>query len=73
LLAIELSARSLARLVECSLTGAPAEGGVIFSDNYFDLPPHQVITVTAPLPAGWDLARARAALQVRSVYDTFSE
>jgi beta-mannosidase len=68
LLAIELSAGSLARLVECSLTGAD----VIFSDNYFDLPAQQAITVTAPLPAGWDLATAQAALKVRSVYNTYS-
>jgi beta-mannosidase len=68
-LTIELSARSLARLVECSLTGAD----VIFSDNYFDLPAQQVITVTAPLPAGWDLATAQAALKVRSVYNTYSK
>ncbi|MCX6029952.1 MAG: glycoside hydrolase family 2 protein [Chloroflexi bacterium] len=68
LLAIELSARSLARLVECSLTGAD----VIFSDNYFDLPAQKAICVTAPLPAGWDLATARAALKVRSVYNTYS-
>jgi beta-mannosidase len=68
LLAIELSARSLARLVECSLTGAD----VVFSDNYFDLPAHKAVRITAPLPAGWDLARARAALKVRSVYDTYS-
>jgi beta-mannosidase len=73
LLTIELSARSLARLVECSLTGAGADGGVIFSDNYFDLPPPKVIRVTAPLPAGWDLATARAALKVRSVYNTYSK
>jgi beta-mannosidase len=69
LLAIELSARSLARLVECSLTGAD----VIFSDNYFDLPAQKVISVTAPLPAGWDLATAQAALKVRSVYNTYSK
>ncbi len=69
LLAIELSARSLARLVECSLTGAD----VIFSDNYFDLPAPKVISVTAPLPAGWDLATAQAALKVRSVYNTYSQ
>ncbi len=67
-LTIDLSARSLARLVECTLTGAD----VIFSDNYFDLPARQVIAVTAPLPAGWDLARAQAALRVRSVFDTYS-
>jgi beta-mannosidase len=68
LLAIELSARSLARLVECSLSGAD----VVFSDNYFDLPAQKTITVTTPLPAGWDLARAQAAFKVRSVYDTYS-
>jgi beta-mannosidase len=67
-LAIELSARSLARLVECSLSGAD----VVFSDNYFDLPAQKVVTVTAPLPAGWDLARARATFKVRSVYDTYA-
>ena len=69
LLAIELSARSLARLVECALVGAD----VIFSDNYFDLPAHKAISVTAPLPAGWDLATAQAALKVRSVYNTYSK
>jgi beta-mannosidase len=68
LLAIELSAGSLARLVECSLAGADA----ILSDNYFDLPARQAVTVTAPLPSGWDLAAARAALRVRSVYDTYA-
>jgi beta-mannosidase len=68
LLTIELSARSLARLVECHLAGAD----VVFSDNYFDLPAHRTVRLTAPLPAGWDLATARAALRVRSVYDTYS-
>jgi beta-mannosidase len=68
LLSIELSARSLARLVEISLTGAD----VIFSDNYFDLPAEKVISVTAPLPAGWDLARARSALRLRSIFNTYS-
>ncbi len=68
LLAISLSARSLARLVECSLSGTD----VIFSDNYFDLPATGVIVITAPLPAGWDLAEAQAALKIRSVYDTYA-
>jgi beta-mannosidase len=69
LLDIELSARSLARLVECSLTGAD----VVFSDNYFDLPAQQVIRIMAPLPDGWDLATAQAALKVHSVYDSYSK
>lgn len=67
-LAIELTARSLARLVECSLTGAD----VIFSDNYFDLPAQKSVIVTTPLPVGWGLAQAQAAFKVRSVYDTYS-
>jgi beta-mannosidase len=46
---------------------------VIFSDNYFDLPAQKVTSVTAPLPAGWDLATAQAALKVRSVYNTYSK
>jgi beta-mannosidase len=69
LLTIELLARSLARLVECSLSGAD----VVFSDNYFDLPALRAVRVTAPLPQGWDLAAARAALKVRSVYNTYSK
>lgn len=68
LLLIDLSARSLARLVECSLAGTAA----VFSDNYFDLPAQRVTSITVPLPEGWDLATAQAALKVRSVYDTYS-
>ncbi len=68
-LRIVLCGASLARLVECSLTGAD----VIFSDNYFDLPAQKSIAITAPLPTGWDLAKAQAAFKVRSVYDTYSK
>jgi beta-mannosidase len=50
-----------------------AGADVIFSDNYFDLPAKRDFIVTAPLPAGWDLAKARAAFKVRSVYDTYSK
>ena len=69
MLSIELSAQSLARLVEISLSDAD----VVFSDNYFDLPANSAISITAPLPAGWDLAKARAALRIRSVYNTYAE
>lgn len=68
-LTVELLARSLARMVECRLTGAD----VIWSENYFDLPAGQVVRISAPLPAGWDLATARKVLQVRSVYDTYTQ
>ncbi len=67
-LAIELSARSLARLVEVSLAGAD----VVFNDNYFDLPAGRPMVITCPLPAGWTLAQAQAALRLRSVYNTYA-
>jgi beta-mannosidase len=64
---IELSARSLARLVEVALEGAD----VVFSDNYFDLPAGRAVVVSAPLPDGWTSDQAQAALKVRSVYDSY--
>ncbi|HMZ06667.1 MAG TPA: glycoside hydrolase family 2 protein [Anaerolineales bacterium] len=67
-LSIEVLSKSLARLVEVSLNGAD----VVFSDNYFDLPSQTKVTITAPMPAGWDLKKAKAAFSVRSVYDTYS-
>lgn len=67
-LSIEVLSKSLARLVEVSLNGAD----VVFSDNYFDLPAQTKVTITAPMPAGWDLKKAKAAFNVRSVYDTYS-
>ena len=67
-LRIELTCRSLARLVECALEGTD----VVFSDNYFDLPAGRVVRVSAPLPAGWTLSQAQAAFRVRSVYDSYA-
>jgi beta-mannosidase len=67
-LSIELASRSLARLVELSFEGADA----VFSDNYFDLPAKRTVTVTCPLPPGWTVEQARAALRIRSVYDTYA-
>ncbi|HEY9075570.1 MAG TPA: glycoside hydrolase family 2 protein [Anaerolineaceae bacterium] len=67
-LVLSVSAQSLARFVELGFNGAD----VIFSDNYFDIPAGQEVTVTCPLPAGWTLAQAQAALQVRSLYDSFA-
>jgi beta-mannosidase len=66
---VELTSRSLARLLELSLEGADA----FFSDNYFDLPAGRTVTVACPLPAGWTLAQARAALEMRSVYNTYAD
>jgi beta-mannosidase len=67
-LIIELTSRSLALLVEVSLTGAD----VIFSDNYFNLPAGRTARISCRLPAGWTLSRARKALRLRSVYDSYS-
>ena len=67
-LCVEVRGRSLARLLELSLEGLDTT----FDDNYFDLPAGRAATLTCPLPAGWDEARATAALRLRSVYDTFA-
>ena len=66
-LAFDVSTMTLALFVELSLEGAD----VVFSDNYFDLPAGASARITAPLPAGWTLARARKALRVRSLADSF--
>ena len=63
-----VSAKSLARHVELALEGAD----VVFSDNYFDLPAGRTRTITAALPAGWNAQQARAAVRVRSLYDSFA-
>ena len=65
---VRLRSDTLARWVELSLDGAD----VVFDDNYFDLPAGRDVTVSFELPEGWDLARARAALRVRSVVDTYA-
>jgi beta-mannosidase len=67
-LIVELTSRSLALLVEVSLMGAD----VVFSDNYFNLPPGRTARVSCPLPAGWTLSRARKAFHIYSVYDSYS-
>ena len=64
----ELTSKTLAVLVEVSLTDAD----VVFSDNYFPLPAGKTVTITAALPKGWDVVKAQASLRVRSVYDTYA-
>ncbi len=67
-LAVELTSGSLALLVEISLDGAD----VVFSDNYFNLPPGRATRVSCPMPAGWTVSQAKKALRLRSVYDSYS-
>jgi beta-mannosidase len=64
---IRLRSESLARWVELALDGAD----VIFDDNYFDLPAGREVAVGFDLPEGWTRGRAQAALQVRSLVDTY--
>ena len=68
-LVIELNAQSLARFVELKLEDAP---DVVFSDNYFDVPPKRKIEVNCPLPKGWTIEQARKALKVYSLYNSFT-
>ena len=65
---IELNSQSLARLVEVALEGAD----VVFSDNYFDLPAGRTASISAPLPEGWTLSQAEAALKIRSIYNSYA-
>ena len=67
-LTIELTASSLARFVELELEGTDT----VFSDNYFDIPAGRTAVITCPLPGGWDLYRARAALRVRTLRDSYA-
>jgi beta-mannosidase len=66
-LTIQVKTSSLARFVELELAGAD----VVFSDNYFDLPAGQSLAIICPLPDGWSLEQARAAVRVRSLYNSY--
>ncbi len=68
LVTITLQSSSLARFVELNLGAAD----VVFSDNFFDLPPNHKVSVSCPLPEGWTIKKLRTALRVRSLYDSYS-
>jgi beta-mannosidase len=67
-LIVELISRSLALLVEVALDGAD----VVFSDNYFNLPPGRSVQISCPLPAGWTLSEAQKEIRICSVYDSYA-
>ena len=69
MLVVTVRARSLARFVELTLT----DTAVIFSDNYFDLPAGRIVSVTCPLPPGWTLDQAQAALRMQTLFHSYSE
>jgi beta-mannosidase len=64
-LVIKLTAQKLARFVSLELKGADP----IFSDNFFDLPAGWSSEVRCPLPSGWTLEQAKAALRIHSLAD----
>lgn len=63
-----VTSQALARYVEVSVEGVD----LFFTDNYFDLPAGRSLTVTAHLPEGWTLEKARQNLQVRSLYHSYT-
>jgi beta-mannosidase len=67
-LVITVTAKSLARFVELKLKGAD----VVFSDNYFDVPPGQKVRITCTKPNDLSLSSAEAALSVYSLYEALS-
>jgi beta-mannosidase len=68
-LSVAVTAQSLARFVALNVEGAD----VVFSDNYFDIPAGETVTVTCPLPEGWTVAQVQEALDVMSLYASFTE
>ena len=65
---IGLKADFLARLVELSLDNAD----VVFSDNYFDVVPGDIVRVTCQKPEGWTIDDVGRSLTVFSLYDSFA-
>ncbi len=66
-LVFDISAKSLARFVELSLQSAD----VVFSDNFFDVPANETVTVSADMPRRWTLSRAQKAVRLRSLYQSY--
>jgi hypothetical protein len=64
---IKVTAKRLALFVDLALEGSDA----VFSDNYFDLPARTTARITVPLPAGWNAVRARRALRIKSLVDSY--
>jgi beta-mannosidase len=64
---LHVSAKKLALFVELGLEGSDA----VFSDNYFHLPARTAARITVPLPDGWNAARVRRSLRMRSLVDSY--
>ncbi|MBK8047845.1 MAG: glycoside hydrolase family 2 protein [Anaerolineales bacterium] len=66
--AIDVTAKTLARFVELSVEGVD----VVFSDNYFDVPAGRTRTVRAARPEGMTAEELKAAFKARSLYDVYA-
>ena len=65
---IQISALSLARFVELTCESS----GIIFSDNYFDILAGKTARITCTLPEGWTVGQFTDKLEVRSLFNSFS-
>jgi beta-mannosidase len=65
---IELESAYLARFVELSLDDAD----VVFSDNYFDVLPGEMVKISCKMPEGWTIDDLGRSLTVFSLYDSFA-
>jgi len=65
---IDVESNYLARFVELSLDDAD----VVFSDNYFDVLPGEMVRITCPMPEGWSIDDMARSLTVFSLYDSFA-
>ena len=63
----EISSVIFTHFVEITLDGL----GVIFRDNYIDLPTDQTVTFSALLPPGWSVGQVHTALCLRSTYNLY--
>ena len=46
--------------------------GSIFSDNYFDVTAGRTVSVSCPIPEGWSTEDTKNALNVYSLFDSFT-
>ena len=63
----EISSVNFTHFVEITLDDL----GVIFRDNYIDLPTDQTVTLSALLPPGWSVGQVHTALCLRSTYNLY--
>ena len=63
----EISSVNFTHFVEITLDDL----GVIFRDNYIDLPTDQTVTLSALLPPGWSVGQVHTPRCLRSTYNLY--